>query len=263
MILRRVARQLTSTVHSKQFRFTHSDNMGSFLGRIDVETPDFSVLHEAADHSYQVRKYPMSWAILTPMDKGADTSPPFRRLAAYIGVGSDALNDQHEKIAMTAPVLNEGNASAVNETAAEATTTGGGSTALTATTVQDNEVMMFLLPSKYNEKNEPPKPENEQVTLKKIGERIVAVKTFSGAVGFECDEVKSQRTALFESLQKDHLVASESKLDDIPFSLARYNPPWTPGMLRKNEIFLTLVGAGEDPKEFETRLAHLNKTEDS
>lgn len=99
------------------------------------------------------------------MDKGADTSPPFRRLAAYIGVGSDALNDQHEKIAMTAPVLNEGNASAVNETAAEATTTGGGSTALTATTVQDNEVMMFLLPSKYNEKNEPPKPDMYSLVL--------------------------------------------------------------------------------------------------
>merc|ERR1712113_63080 len=132
---------------------------------------------------------------------------------------------------------------------------GGGEGAATA--VQDGEVMMFLLPSKYNESNEPPKPDNDQVSLKKIGERILAVKTFSGAVDYEGETVKKEKENLFAALERDHLLPAGETIEKVPFQLARYNPPWTIGPLRKNEVFFTLVGAGDDASEFNTRLAKL------
>jgi hypothetical protein len=43
--------------------------------------------------------------------------------------------------------------------------------------------MQFMLPSKYSKVEEAPRPKNERVVLREVGERKYGVATFSGLAG--------------------------------------------------------------------------------
>lgn len=197
--------------------------MGTIFGKISVETPKYDVVKSAPD--YEIRKYSPAVAAEVTYDPSqfkGDKDGGFMVLANYIGALGNPQNTKPEKIAMTAPVI---------------TKAAGGESeaiAMTAPVVTKGDkgmvTMQFLLPEKYRTAEDAPKPVDERVVIREMGERKYGVVTFSGLAS---DAVVAEKVEkLKKSLEKDgEKVTGE-------FILARYNPPWTLPPFRTNEVMI-------------------------
>ncbi len=107
------------------------------------------------------------------------------------------------KIPMTAPVIQEGN--------------GGGM------------YVSFVLPEGYS-KNTVPAPGNPAVEIVEVPERHVAVLRYSWYAGEE--KIRRKAGELMDLLRGDGVSFEEE------YESARYDPPWTPPFMRRNEIFI-------------------------
>uniref|UniRef100_A0A061R8Y8 Heme-binding-like protein chloroplastic-like n=1 Tax=Tetraselmis sp. GSL018 TaxID=582737 RepID=A0A061R8Y8_9CHLO len=202
--------------------------MGQIFGKIDVEVPKHEVLPkpEGATGKYDLRKYPSQVAAETAYDTGKGDRDSFMRLAKYIGVFGKPENEQKDgeggsKIAMTAPVVSQ----PVSMTSPVVTTETGQDT--TTASGEQGKVMQFLLPSKFTMENAP-EPANPLVKLREMPERVLAVHSYSGYVNEGNSESKKQ--ALLAELENDKITVVGK-----PF-LQRYNPPFTLGPFRRNEV---------------------------
>jgi len=136
------------------------------------------------------------------MDKRNDS---FRSLFRYIS----GDNKKQKKISMTSPVfMNE-------KIGAE----------------KENGSMSFFLPKKVAE-NAPPQPSAEKVTLGKIDGGQFAVIEFNGW------RDKAKQKAAQKELLK--WVDTKGWKSDGPAFFAFYNPPWTPEILRQNEVWIAI-----------------------
>ncbi|CAM0883587.1 unnamed protein product [Alopecurus aequalis] len=229
------------------------------LGKIIAETPKHEVLRTGT--GYEIRKYPpcvMAEVTYDPKEMKGDRDGGFQLLAKYIGVFGKPENTKPEKIAMTAPVISSGGSEAeqIAMTVPVITSSGGGKTegiAMTVPVITSSEpepvamtvpvltadgreeqtgkvTMQFLLPSKYGKAEEAPRPTDERVVLREVGERKYGVVTFSGLTP---DKVVTGKVeGLKAALEKDgHAITG-------PFVLSRYNPPWTLPPLRTNEVMI-------------------------
>jgi len=79
-----------------------------YMGGIEEPAYNVSFDRHVAEIPYEIREYGKRYAIETYYDAGY-TSPSFRRLAGFIGVGSAPRNDGGQAIAMTAPVTMQQN----------------------------------------------------------------------------------------------------------------------------------------------------------
>ena len=211
------------------------------LGKIIVETPKHEVLH--AGDGYEIRKYPPCVAAevtYDPKEMKGDRDGGFQVLANYIGAFGKPQNTKPEAIAMTAPVITSsgggGEAEPIAMTAPVIISSEPEPVAMTVPvlTAEGREehagkvTMQFLLPSKYAKAEEAPRPTDERVVLREVGERKYAVVRFSGLAGEKVVAEKAE--GLKAALEKDgHAVTG-------PFVLSRYNPPWTLPPLRTNEV---------------------------
>uniref|UniRef100_A0A0D9V7U5 SOUL heme-binding protein n=1 Tax=Leersia perrieri TaxID=77586 RepID=A0A0D9V7U5_9ORYZ len=219
--------------------------MGMVLGKITVETPKHEVVHTGA--GYEVRKYPpcvVAEVTYDPAEMKGDRDGGFTTLANYIGALGRPQNTKPEKIDMTAPVIttsgaepesiamtapvitSSGEPEPVAMTAPVITSDGGGEAAAGA----GKMTMQFLLPSKYSKAEEAPRPTDERVVVREIGERKYGVVRFSGLTGDKV--VKEKGEGLKAALEKDGFTVKG------PFVLARYNPPFTLPPLRTNEVMI-------------------------
>mmetsp|Transcript_20237 Transcript_20237/g.28465 ORF Transcript_20237/g.28465 Transcript_20237/m.28465 type:complete len:193 (+) Transcript_20237:90-668(+) len=181
--------------------------MGSVAGKITSETPKYTLQKET--DVYEIRKYAKGVAVETIDGPNKDDNDSaFKSLAKYIGVFGEAQNQQKQKIAMTAPVVNREDGKQVR-------------------------FMQFLLPSKFTI-DTAPIPQSDNVKLIEVPERMLAVHRFSGV----CDDAmaKGKLEVLIEALKKDKIAFDKSY-----WRLYRYNPPWTIGSLRTNEVVVPLV----------------------
>ena len=126
----------------------------------------------------------------------------FRVLADYIFGG----NDKEQEIAMTAPV--------------------------STTMMADSPEMTFMIPSEYD-LAELPKPNDERVNFREVPAYTAAVIRFSGRANSEIVEAHWQKLRAF-------LANSEWKGLGEP-TLNQYNPPWTLGFWRRNEIIIPVM----------------------
>lgn len=133
----------------------------------------------------------------------------FRVLAGYIFGG----NDKDEKIAMTAPV---------------ATTMAG-----------DQREMTFMMPNEYTLESLP-KPLDGRVDFRSIPAYTAAVIRFSGRANGSIAEEKW--LAL-----KTVLEGTDWQIVGQP-TLNQYNPPWTLGFLRRNEIIVPVTASDSQNK---------------
>lgn len=133
-----------------------------------------------------------------------ETSNGFNQIFDYIS-GNNATG---EKISMTTPVINELDQS-----------------------IASTE---FVMPSDYAEKPLP-KPQNPAVQIKTHNARLVATIRFSGIVGAK--QVKEQEGKLRQWIQTKGLQPIGTP------RLARYNPPFMPPFLRRNELHLDVQKA--------------------
>ncbi|KAG8054735.1 hypothetical protein GUJ93_ZPchr0001g29604 [Zizania palustris] len=214
--------------------------MGMVLGKITVETPKHEVVHTGA--GYEVRKYPPCVAAevtYDPAEMKGNRDGGFTVLANYIGALGRPQNTRPEKIDMTAPVITSGEPENIAMTAPVITSGEPEPVAMTAPVITSDGggqaggktvTMQFLLPSKYTKVEEAPRPTDERVVLREVGDRKYGVVRFSGLTGDKV--VKEKAEGLKAALEKDGFTVKG------PFVLARYNPPFTLPPLRTNEVMI-------------------------
>ena len=154
----------------------------------------------------EYRHYP--GLVLATVDS-ADDNAGFNLLFAYIS-GS---NRPKEKIAMTAPVITSQKIP------------------MTAPVVSDRGTMSFVLPAGIT-REESPDPTDSRVRIVAVPERDIAVLRFSGYAPPE--DVETETSRLLEGLKNENVVTTGQ-----PF-LMRYDSPWTPGFLRRNEVAIEI-----------------------
>lgn len=167
----------------------------------------------------ELRQYPQTVLVETT---APDQRTAFRRLFNYIS----GDNDGDESISMTAPVeTQEGESISMTAPVRSASSESG-----------DDEIRMaFYLPSKYTPETAP-EPTESAVSLVTEPRKTVAVDRFSW---FTPDWRVDRRTRNLRSI----LDREDIERRGEP-SLLRYNDPWTPPFLRRNEIAVT-VSASE------------------
>lgn len=180
-------------------------------GCSSVAEPAFGVVK--SEPPFEIRDYaPMIVAeTKTQGDRDQAVNAGFRVLADFIFGNNTARTE----IAMTAPV----------------TQAKGEEIAMTAPVTQTESAgawtIGFVMPAEYTLATLP-LPKDPRVTIREVAGRRVAVVVYSGLSGE--NEVRSQTTALQAWMNRMGLAAAGSPV------VARYDPPWTLPMLRRNEI---------------------------
>lgn len=149
---------------------------------------------------FEIRKY-KNFSTAKVQEDDLKGSHEFNLLFNYIG-GS---NEEGKKNAMTTPVINE----------------------LTNNGITTEFVLPFdKLDSKL------PEPKDERITFKEyVNESFASIK-FSGSVNEEL--IQEKMKLLFEWIKEKDYIPKGNVI------LARYNPPFIPGMFKKNEILISV-----------------------
>lgn len=165
---------------------------------------------------YELRRYPqhvVAETVITDASFEDASSRAFRSLFGYIS----GENTAAQSIAMTAPVVQQQSARV----------------AMTAPVVQeesaDGFVVAFVLPAGMSEATAPA-PNRPEVTLRTVPERLVAAVRFSGR--WTLASWQKHRDALVESITSDGLTVLGTP------RFARFDPPYTPWFLRRNEVLV-------------------------
>jgi len=188
-----------------------------------TEEPAFTATLKEGD--FEVRSYPALVAaeVSVTGTRNEASNAGFKLLAGYIFGG----NTRKQSIAMTAPVVQ-----ARAQNASE-------NIAMTAPVIQTSVpgqtgewTVRFIMPSSYT-MDTLPTPNNSKVQLMQLPPARFAAVTFSGLA--REDDV-ALRTA-----ELNAYMASHSLRPAGPPALARYNPPWTPWFMRRNEVLIALA----------------------
>ncbi len=194
-----------------------------------IEEPRFTVSLKSGP--FEVRQYaPMLVAeTLVQGDMDEASNRGFRRIADYIfGNNLSAQTGNASKIAMTAPVTIEPQSEKIAMTAPVTIT---GNTASGSMAASNEWRVHFVMPSQYNLGNIP-RPQNPEVTLREVPGKYFAVYTYSG---FNTESrVQDKTDALRAWLDEKKIKAIGTP------QLARYDPPWTLPMFRRNEIMIEM-----------------------
>jgi hypothetical protein len=205
-----------------------------------TEEPPFELLSKH-DH-VELRRYPAFIVAETFVEGDMDgaSGKGFRAIADYIfgnnvAAGS-AQNKASEKITMTAPVTVEPVAAPSQKISMTAPVTMEPLPEAGRITHEPQAMqgakrwrVHFVMPSHYTLATLP-KPNNPAVQLREVPSKTWAVL---GYTGFNTETTIQQRTEELEAW----LAAQKIKSIGSPH-LARYNPPWTLPMFRRNEIML-------------------------
>jgi hypothetical protein len=191
-----------------------------------IEQPDYVVVYESDE--YEIRRYEAYNVAQTVVDGDFRSSGgrAFRILAGYI-FGD---NRESEKMQMTAPVeslpVDEG--VRMNMTAPVESSQA---------VQRDGYVYRFVMERKYDF-DELPQPVDSRVELRRVPARVMAVHRYSGFWS-ESNYEKNER-ALLEALRADGIDVIGAPL------LARYNGPFTPFFLRRNEVMVEVNWRGQE-----------------
>ncbi len=186
-----------------------------------VEEPPYEVVLSA--DAFEIRAYPALIAaeVAVGGDRNEAGNAGFRLLAGYIFGG----NTRKQKISMTAPVIQAPAA--------------GKSIAMTAPVIQSGAngawIVRFIMPAGYT-LDTLPVPDDARVRLLPLPPARVAVIRFSGLAQVADVEVKTAELLAF--------VAARKLRSSGPPVLARYNPPWTPWFMRRNEVMIPIAAEG-------------------
>lgn len=182
-----------------------------------IEKPKYTVLKK--DGKFEIREYEDQ--ILADVeiegDWGTVLNKGFRILAGYIF----GANKVKAKIAMTAPVTEQRGyqKEKIPMTAP-----------VTASKVSGKKHRIsFMMPSKYT-MDTLPQPDSEEITFRKLEKHKAVAIRFSGYL----------REGLLKKKIEElkHWLETESIEPKSEFISAQYNPPWIPGLFRRNEIIV-------------------------
>ena len=170
-----------------------------------IEEPEFEVLKSNDD--YEVRLYVPH--IVAEVDVKGDEGDPgraaFRILAGYI-FGD---NEAETKMSMTAPVTSQAGGEGEGE----------------------HFTYAFFMESSYTMETLP-KPMDARIRLVEKPARVIAARRYSGR--WSTSKYQKNESALMAALANDGVVLSGE-----PY-LARYNSPFTPWFMRRNELLVEI-----------------------
>jgi hypothetical protein len=195
--------------------------LGAAGAAVAVEEPEYRIEREYG--SFEVRVYAPTIVAETVVTAsfGDGTNEGFRRLAGYIFGG----NGGGRKIAMTAPVGAEPSRGAPGTKIAMTAPVG-------AEKSTDGWVVTFTMPASFTLASLPV-PNDARVRLREVPARRVAAVRFSGTWG--ADRFEAAARKLVSDAKAEGLEPSGA-----PPVFARYNPPWTPWFLRRNEVLVPI-----------------------
>ncbi len=176
-----------------------------------------------ADHpGFELRRYDahvVAEVLVESSHEGAGNRA-FRSLAGYIG----GKNHAGRSVAMTAPVTQQAAA--------------GRTVAMTAPVVQretdgpGEHVVGFVMPAGETLETLP-EPDDARVTLRAVPEELAAALTYSGR--------------WTQPSYQEHVVLLRQAIAEAGLEIvgeprwARFNPPWTPWFLRRNEVVIPVA----------------------
>ena len=179
-----------------------------------IEEADYAVVEKEGD--FELRQYELFIVAETIVDGDFSDvgNVGFRRLYDYIS----GNNQKKESISMTAPVTQEARSEKIS---------------MTAPVTQEREEgkwrITFMMPSQYTMKTLP-EPLDPNVKLKQESERSVAAIRYSGT--WSQKRYREKEARLFEWIEKRGFKAVGEPI------FARYNPPFMPWFLRRNEVLI-------------------------
>ena len=168
-----------------------------------IEEPTYSLVTSWESPDIEIRDYDSRILATTRMTEGQNSG--FRVLAGYIFGG----NENEQEIAMTAPV--------------QRTMPG-----------EQEAEMAFVVPRAYS-MEELPTPDDSRVEFREEPAYRAAVIRFSGWVNDKKAERYWQTLIAFLEEQGIQPVGDPT--------LNQYNPPWTPPIMRRNEIIVAVVAS--------------------
>ncbi|MFC4145735.1 SOUL family heme-binding protein [Micromonospora mangrovi] len=171
---------------------------------------------------FELRRYPAHLVaevrVEGPFDRAGNEA--FRPLAGFIG----GANRSRRQIGMTAPVVQE--------------PAGSQKIAMTAPVVQEEGdragswLVRFVMPASFTAATLP-EPEDPRITVRQIPEELAAAARFSGRWTTEAFERRA--TALGRAVTDAGLSPAGA------VRYARFDPPWKPWFLRRNEVLLPVT----------------------
>lgn len=188
--------------------------MATMRSAFAIEEPKYAVVHRYAD--FEVRDYPAYLVAETTVEANFEDAgnKAFQKLFEYISgnnSGSQSIEmtapvaQKGQKIAMTAPVIQSGSANSYS--------------------------IQFVMPAKWTLATLP-KPNDERVVIREVPAARFAVIRYSGL--WSRSRYEHRLAALQSAMEREHLTASGSPI------WARYDPPFMPLFLRRNEIFVPI-----------------------
>jgi hypothetical protein len=167
-----------------------------------VETPRYTVVKQIDD--VEIRQYPQMLLATATGDN------LFQHLFNYIS----GANKGSIKISMTAPVITPEKI------------------AMTSPVITDGDSMSFIVPSIFTRETVP-EPTDPQVIIQDLAAKSLAVLRFSG--WGRSDTVDKKKQLLLDTLTRNNIKPQGEVI------LMRYNPPFTPWFLRRNEVAVEVI----------------------
>jgi hypothetical protein len=190
---------------------------------VAYEQPEYEVLEKRDD--FEIRRYAPYLVAETEVSGTFESTgnEAFRRLAGYL-FGD---NRSREKMSMTAPVTQEpSSASEKMEMTAPVTQVRGDASG--------SYVFAFVMPSKYTRETLP-EPVDARIRIREVPARTVAARRFSGT--WRGKRFVENETALLAAV-----AAAGSETIGAPM-YARYDAPFKPWFLRRNEVMIEVRAA--------------------
>ena len=186
-----------------------------------IEEAKYDVLEK--DGTFEIRRYYPHIVAETIVEGEFDDvgNEGFRRLFAYIS----GENRKKTAISMTAPVSQEKDYEQIS---------------MTAPVNQQREAgkwrVTFMMPSEYTLETLP-EPLDDRVELREVEGKLVAALKYSGT--WSRKRYEQKREELESLIQKRDLRPVGEPV------FARYNPPFIPWFLRRNEVLIPVAKSGK------------------
>lgn len=184
-----------------------------------IETPAYVV--ESKQQGFEIRRYEARLVAEVEVEgePNAASNAGFRILANFIFGDNEARSE----VAMTAPV-DRRPAEAIEMTAPVDRRAVAGD--------EERWVITFTMPSKYT-LDTLPEPNDSRITIREVPAKTYAVLRFSGA--------PSEKSVQRRIRELEDAVAAAGHTTKGEAVYARYDPPWTLGFLRRNEVMIEIV----------------------
>lgn len=186
-----------------------------------IERAKYTVVER--EGNFELRQYEPHLVAETIVEGDFDEvgNEGFRRLFDYIS----GKNRKQQSISMTAPVSQEADSEKISMTAPVNQVRVGGKYRIT-----------FLMPAKYTMETLP-EPLDTRVELKEVPGQLIAALRYSGT--WSRDRYEKKRVRLQALMRQKGLEPAGEAI------FARYNPPFMPWFLRRNEVLIPVENGSE------------------